>query len=74
MAAATATTNRTALVTGSSNGIGEAVVKKLAQQDYKLVVTGRNRDDIARVAAECARLSPSKQKVGLITIRPSGGE
>lgn len=55
--------HRTALVTGSSNGIGEAVVKKLAELDYKLIVTGRNEQDISRVARECANLSPSKLKV-----------
>lgn len=54
---------RTALVTGSSNGIGEAIVKQLAQLDYKLVVTGRNEADIRRVADLCAELSPSKSRV-----------
>lgn len=57
-------TKRTALVTGSSNGIGEAIVKLLASQDYRLVVTGRNEADISRVAAECKLLSPSKLQVG----------
>lgn len=57
---------KTALVTGSSNGIGEAIVKQLAKLDYKLVVTGRNLDDIARVAQECARLSPSRSKVSSV--------
>lgn len=51
-----------ALVTGSSNGIGEAIVKQLSKLDYKLVVTGRDENDIKRVAEECAKLSPTKQK------------
>lgn len=59
---------RTALVTGSSNGIGESVVKELAKLNYKLVVTGRNPDDISRVAKECAALSPSGTKVSVAAI------
>uniref|UniRef100_A0A6G1SMA5 Granaticin polyketide synthase putative ketoacyl reductase 2 n=1 Tax=Aceria tosichella TaxID=561515 RepID=A0A6G1SMA5_9ACAR len=51
---------RTALVTGSSNGIGEAIVKQLAGLDFKLVVTGRSSEDIKRVADECELLSPSR--------------
>lgn len=54
---------RNALVTGSSSGIGEAIAKKLAQLNYKLVITGRNEPDIGRVADECESLSPSKLKV-----------
>lgn len=56
---------RTALVSGSSNGIGEAVAKGFAKLDYELVITGRNVNDIKRVADECAKLSPSKRKVSL---------
>lgn len=55
-----------ALVTGSSNGIGEAIVLALAKLDYKLVVTGRSRSDVSRVAALCADQSPSKSKVSLV--------
>jgi glucose 1-dehydrogenase len=54
--------HRTALVTGSSNGIGEAIVKRLAELDYKLVVTGRNGPDIKRVADECELLSPTRMR------------
>ena len=54
---------KTALVTGSSSGIGEAIVKQLAKLNFKLVVTGRNESDISRVAEECRRLSPSGLKV-----------
>jgi NAD(P)-dependent dehydrogenase (short-subunit alcohol dehydrogenase family) len=51
---------RAALVTGSSSGIGEAIVRELAKLDFKLVVTGRSAPDIKRVADECERLSPSR--------------
>lgn len=55
--------HRTALVTGSSNGIGEAVAQELAKLDYRLVVTGRCGADVSRVAQSCAQLSPSNSKV-----------
>lgn len=55
--------HKCALVTGSSNGIGEAIVKELAKLDFKLVVTGRNEPDVSRVANECASISPSSLKV-----------
>lgn len=62
-------TQRNAIVTGSSNGIGEAVAKGLAKLDYKLVVTGRDKDDIRRVADECCRLSPSGLKVSNLMLK-----
>lgn len=65
-------TLRCALVTGSSNGIGEAVVKALAAKNYKVVVTGRDRDDIRRVADECTRLSPGRIKVSVWSQKVAG--
>lgn len=62
MAAEGPDSRRTALVTGSSNGIGEAIVKRLAALDFRLVVTGRLRADIERVAGDCQRLSPSGER------------
>lgn len=53
---------RCALVTGSSSGIGEAIVRDLARLDWKLVVTGRSGADIKRVADACASLSPSHER------------
>lgn len=32
----------------------------LARLDYKLIITGRSKDDITRVANQCAHLSPSE--------------
>lgn len=60
MSSATIASYKTALVTGSSNGIGEAIVQHLAKLDYKLVVTGRDKTDINRVASACELVSPSK--------------
>ena len=46
-------TGRTALVTGSSRGLGAATAKELARQGADVVVTYRKRDDAAQeVAAE----------------------
>lgn len=62
---------KTALVTGSSNGIGESIAKALAKLDYALIITGRDQSDIKRVADECLKLSPSKLKVSSMTpLRP----
>ena len=39
-----------ALVTGASRGIGYAIAKKLSQNEYKIVITGRNIKTLERVA------------------------
>ncbi len=43
---------RRALVTGSSSGIGEAIVHMLAAEGARVVVHGRNRERAEKVAAE----------------------
>jgi NAD(P)-dependent dehydrogenase (short-subunit alcohol dehydrogenase family) len=43
---------RRALVTGSSSGIGESVVRMLAQEGAAVVVHGRNRERAEKVAAD----------------------
>jgi 3-oxoacyl-[acyl-carrier protein] reductase len=42
--------DKTALVTGSSKGIGEAIVKALAQEGALVIVHGRDRTEADRVA------------------------
>lgn len=43
---------RRALVTGSSSGIGEAIVRQLTQEGARVVVHGRNRERAEKVAAD----------------------
>lgn len=45
-------TDRRALVTGSSSGIGEAIARMLAEEGAKVVVHGRNRERAEKVAGE----------------------
>jgi len=44
-------TDKRALVTGSSSGIGEAIGRALARQGARVVIHGRNRERAERVAA-----------------------
>jgi 3-oxoacyl-[acyl-carrier protein] reductase len=45
-------TGRRVLVTGSSSGIGEAIVRRLAEEGALVVVHGRNRERAEAIAAE----------------------
>ncbi|CAG2100198.1 unnamed protein product [Medioppia subpectinata] len=56
-------TGKVVLVTGSSSGIGEGIVKLFAILGANVVVTGRNETEIQRVAKEVLELSPKKLKV-----------
>src|ERR1700733_7751346 len=51
------------LVTGSSSGIGEGIVKLFSILGAKVVVTGRKAGEVTRVAKEAQELSPKKEKV-----------
>ena len=44
--------NKVALVTGASRGIGKAVSIGLAKMGYQVMLTGRNTDDLEIVARE----------------------
>lgn len=50
---------KVALVTGSSSGIGEALVKLLAKKGYKVAICGSVKEKVDRVAKEVAELSPN---------------
>ena len=51
MASGSALSGRVALVTGGSRGIGAAVARKLAAEDMRVVVVGRDRKALERLAA-----------------------
>lgn len=46
---------RKALVTGASRGIGYAITKKLLQNDFAVVITGRNISNLECVARELGK-------------------
>ncbi|CAG2165767.1 unnamed protein product, partial [Oppiella nova] len=55
-------TGKVVLVTGSSSGIGEQIVKLFSALGASVVVTGRKDADIQRVVKEAQDLSPQKLK------------
>ena len=56
-------TGKVVLVTGSSSGIGEGIVKLFSILGANVVITGRNETKIKSVAQEVSDLSPKKLKV-----------
>lgn len=55
---------KTALVTGSSKGIGEAIAKKLAAQNAVVIVHGRDKALAEKVAGEIIALGATAYVVG----------
>lgn len=51
----TAETNRVALITGASRGLGLVIARVLAARGYHLVMGGRDRDALAAAAADLSR-------------------
>jgi len=45
-------------ITGASSGIGRALAKQLAQQDNKVIASGRNREALADLALESDNIFP----------------
>src|SRR3990167_7956692 len=38
--------NKIALITGSSRGLGLAIARALSHEDYRIILTGRNKNDL----------------------------
>ena len=51
--------NRNALVTGASRGLGLVIARVLAHRGYGLVIGGRDGDALAAAAAELSRYAPA---------------
>jgi NAD(P)-dependent dehydrogenase (short-subunit alcohol dehydrogenase family) len=58
-------TGKTALVTGSTNGIGFAIAKGLAAAGADTIVNGRSQDKVERAAAELRRAAPGAKVRGV---------
>ncbi|CAG2106406.1 unnamed protein product [Medioppia subpectinata] len=55
-------TGKVVLVTGSSSGIGEGIVKLFSLLGASVVVNGRHADTVAKVAKVCQKWSPKQLK------------
>ncbi|MED4888245.1 SDR family oxidoreductase [Lysinibacillus sp. FSL R7-0073] len=51
--------NKTALVTGSTRGIGKAIAFELAKEGVHVLVNGRNNDEVERIVNEIKSAYPS---------------
>lgn len=54
---------KVAIITGASSGIGEGIAKYLAELGAQVVITGRNKSNLNRVAKVCQTISPKGLKV-----------
>jgi len=66
--------DRTALVTGASQGIGEAVAKRLAAQGAKVVLAARTTEKLERVAGEVEEAGGRAAVLALDVAQPEAVE
>lgn len=60
-------TQRTAIITGGSRGLGLALACNLADDDWNLVIDARTADDLARAGDELACTAPVRAVAGDVT-------
>ncbi|XP_054157092.1 L-xylulose reductase-like [Oppia nitens] len=53
--------NKVVLVSGSSSGIGAVIAVEFARAGAHVVITGRNGENLTKVAKECQQVSPNGQ-------------
>lgn len=51
---------KTALITGATSGIGEAIARKFAQNDFNIIINGRRQNKLNRLAEELKQESGSE--------------
>ena len=60
-------THKTALITGTSRGLGLSVARELAHRGWHLIIDARNAEPLTRVQAELAAVTPVTAIAGDIT-------
>lgn len=58
--------NKTALVTGSTSGIGFAIARLLAKEGVNVIINGRNDEGIDKAVVELKKENPSADVTGVI--------
>ena len=50
-------------ITGASSGIGAGTAINFAKNGAKVAITGRNEENLKKIAQKCEEASPTKEKV-----------
>lgn len=61
---------KTIIVTGATKGIGKAIVLKLSQLGHRLMLVGRNENELKQIADECKALNCEAAYIVVDLARP----